>query len=123
MLNNHVVQILNEQLLQSFFPFVALSLIVIYVSLFFLFLTPSVSLSCLQLVNSRVVDGIAFSAVRLHHVAAMICGYSDMCGHRGKSMPQQRSQTWGLMRSAQLTSGQISLLSSLYLHIYATKEK
>lgn len=57
-------------------------------------------LSCLQLVNSRVVDGIAFSAVRLHHVVATICGYSDMCGHRGKSMPQQRSQIWGLMRSA-----------------------
>lgn len=52
------------------------------------FLTPSVGLSCLQLVNSRVVDGIAFSAVRLHHVVATICGYSDMCGHCGKSMPQ-----------------------------------
>lgn len=91
----------------------------------FFFLTPSVGLSCLQLVNSRVVDGIAFSAVRLHHAVATICGYSDMCGHRGKSMPQQRSQIRGLLRSAEIWTADFG--SDLASHssasnIYMTKE-
>lgn len=89
------------------------------------FFTPSVGLSCLQLVNSRVVDGIAFSAVRLHHVASTIYGYSDMCGHRGKSMPQQRSRIWGLMRSVKTgtaDSGSDSAFPSHRQYIHMVKE-
>lgn len=71
------------------------------------------------------MDGIAFSAVRLHHVVATIRGYSDMCEHRGKSVPQQRSRIWGLcavLKSAQLTSGQVLLFGASSAHLYDERE-